>query len=787
MRWTVILLAALVLVALTADARAQQPAVAVATPSPTNHPRLPRDLTQLWMVPAQRPTALTPAQRDFKLAVKLEVDGTFTRALPMLQQPALKQGPLASYAEYYLGLAQLRLNRPEEACRTFQAMQARAAAAYIGEAAALREAECRESLGDRAAALAIYERLAATNTAPPDDLLLRLGRAAKFSGNSEKAKQAFARLYYEFPLSDVAQSAAAELDLGSDSPGSSRYTLRLARAERLFNAKRYTQARTEFEALRPPVPGADRELIDLRVAECDYYLKRPRIAKAALRPYLGSATRPAEARYFYALSLRALNEIDDYLKTIRQVADDYPTDPWADDALDDLAYYYVVTDRDDLADTVFRDLYARFPTGHNAERAAWKIGWSSYRKGNFGDTTRVFDRAAVDFPRSDYRPMWLYWSGRAYAALNDAAPSIARYSLAVTDYANTYHGRLALKRLAEQGVVVPERRLIVDVTAPAAGNGSPGEPPPRMTLPANASVIRALLELDLYDQAVDELKYAQRAWGNSSPIDATLAWILWQQGRAAKGTEQFSYYRGAINAMKRAYPHYLASDGENLPKEILQLIFPIAYWDAIRKYAEQFNVDPFLSAALIAQESTFVPDIKSYANAVGLTQLRPATARQYARTLNLVYTPRMLTDPESNIRIGMAYLAAKIREFGQVHLALASYNAGERPVHRWVAERPDLPLDEFIDDIPYPQTNNYVKKLLSTAEDYRHLYAPDGRPESVVADRSAAAASTSATASAAPLAPAKPAVSSGTKPKATAAAPAAKKPVTKAKKPRKAA
>jgi soluble lytic murein transglycosylase len=64
-----------------------------------------------------------------------------------------------------------------------------------------------------------------------------------------------------------------------------------------------------------------------------------------------------------------------------------------------------------------------------------------------------------------------------------------------------------------------------------------------------------------------------------------------------------------------------------------------------------------------------------------------------------------------------------MREFGALHLALASYNAGERAVREWVAERPGVPRDEFIDDIPYPETQNYVKRILGTAEDYRRLYA----------------------------------------------------------------
>ena len=83
----------------------------------------------------------------------------------------------------------------------------------------------------------------------------------------------------------------------------------------------------------------------------------------------------------------------------------------------------------------------------------------------------------------------------------------------------------------------------------------------------------------------------------------------------------------------------------------------------------------------------------------------------------------MLTNPDANVRLGTAYLADKIREFGALHLALASYNAGERAVRRWMAERPEVSdQDEFIDDIPYPETQNYVKRILGTTEDYRWLY-----------------------------------------------------------------
>ena len=106
-------------------------------------------------------------------------------------------------------------------------------------------------------------------------------------------------------------------------------------------------------------------------------------------------------------------------------------------------------------------------------------------------------------------------------------------------------------------------------------------------------------------------------------------------------------------------------------------------------------------------------------------QLAAKTARQYAKKLKMSYSATLRTKPEANIKIGTAYLADKIREFGGLHLALASYNAGEGRARRWLAERPGVPRDEFIDDIPFPETQNYVKRILGTAEDYRRLYGSD--------------------------------------------------------------
>ena len=152
-------------------------------------------------------------------------------------------------------------------------------------------------------------------------------------------------------------------------------------------------------------------------------------------------------------------------------------------------------------------MYQKFPVGRYAERASWKIGWAAYKAGEYADTTRVFEAAAARFPRSDYRPAWLYWSARAHDGLKEPTLAEDRYRLVATDYMNSYYGRLAMTHLDK----APQRKLVVDAAVQAA----PDDPPMAAPPPPNEGVIRSLLGLELYDRAADELRYAQKVWGES--------------------------------------------------------------------------------------------------------------------------------------------------------------------------------------------------------------------------------------------------------------------------------
>lgn len=735
-RWV----AALALVCAPATLSGQAPAEP-AQLQPTIHAAVPENVDDFWFAPrpADRGAARNAPLADAALAYAA---GNYAASLVSARQAVAARGPLETYAQLYIGLSELRLAHAPEADKALEAVLARKPEGNLYVAAMLGRAEAAELRADHAGAADLYDKLSSHKSAAPDDVLTRLARASLAAGDRKRAAEAFQRVYYEFPLTEAASSARDAL--GSLQDFVVRDTQRdLGRGLILFGAKRYSEARSAFQDLQRLVTGDEREVVDLRIAECDYFLKRYAGARDGVQPYLEQASRKAEAKFFYLSALRGLGLPDQAVTLTRALVAEFPDSSWAGEALNNLGTQYIVTNQDDLAAQTFRELFDTFPDGPHGERSAWKYGWWAYTTGQYGETARVFEKAAAAFPRSDYRPPYLYWAARAREKMGDRETAQSRMRLVYADYMNSYYGRLASRRLP----LTPAETAAAAIAQPVSLRAAPPAPVPD-PLPT-AALIRQLLAAGLYDDGLDELRYAQKAWGTSPAIEATIAWVYHQKGDL----------RRAITLMRRAYPQFLAAGGEGLPAEILQVIFPLTYWEAIRQNAALHDLDPYLVAALIAQESTFDAGVRSVANAWGLMQILPSTGKRLAASVGVRrFTTSMLTNGETNIRLGTLYFKRLIQQFGGTHYALASYNAGENRVVRWKAERPGMDEDEFIDDIPFPETQNYVKRILGTAEDYRRLYSEGGgRPRPAVKASAAAQKQATPTVKKAPVkkAPAK--------------------------------
>jgi soluble lytic murein transglycosylase len=667
--------------------------------SPTAHPPVPNDLSSMWLVPEQN-AKLGPAMTNFIRGVRLlEEDDKPAAALPLVSDGALSTTPVADYARYYTGLALMRLERYADADSVLADLSSRQIDGHLPEDAAFRLAEIREGQKDYKGAVSVYESLVLKKLAQPQIAWLRLGLAADLAGQPMRSVEALQRAYYDFPMSteaDLAGQALDKQDVDLEAPFAPK---ELARAEALFQSRRWTGAKQSYDRVKAFVTGDDRDRVSIRIAAAEIALGRNREGRDALRPYLSGALAE-EANFHFITATRGLKLRDEHIARSREFVEKYPNSPFAEEILNNLASAYIIDDQDEEADKVFREILNRYPAGRFTERAAWKAGWWAYRQGRFSDALQYFDRGAEQFPRSDYRPSWLYWSARAAQQAGDAETGVARLRLTATDYHNSYYGRLALKRLeGERGGTVTPLLLRQPLKVPA--------------IPTAGRIV-SLLSVGLNREAMSELQYAQRVWGDSPQLQATIAVTHKRLGNV----------RAGINAMKRAYPQYLAAGGETLPAEILKVIFPVDFWPLLQKYSKERNLDPFLVAALVAQESNFDPVVISHANAYGLMQVLPSTGRSYARRLGVKpFSTRRLTEAEINVRIGTQIFSDTIRKFGGVYYALAAYNAGDSRVLAWQREKPGLPQDEFIDDIPFPETQNYVKRILGTAEDYRSLYS----------------------------------------------------------------
>jgi len=149
--------------------------------------------------------------------------------------------------------------------------------------------------------------------------------------------------------------------------------------------------------------------------------------------------------------------------------------------------------------------------------------------------------------------------------------------------------------------------------------------------------------------------------------------------------------------------------------QILGLAYPDLFWDEVREASAAYAFPPRLLHALVREESAFDADVVSFAGAVGLAQLMPATAVQTANWLDEEVDPTDLEDPATNLALGARYLSYVHGSFGNnPALALAAYNAGPHRVRQWVQRFGNVPVDEFMERIPFHETRGYVSRVLGT-------------------------------------------------------------------------
>ena len=349
----------------------------------------------------------------------------------------------------------------------------------------------------------------------------------------------------------------------------------------------------------------------------------------------------------------------------------------------------------------------------NDDMLGWKAR-AALRAGNTPKWPVVESSIAAMSADARKDPTWIYWHARALLARKKVTPQIQQEATAMLESiagVRGFYEQLALEELGRK-VVAPARPPAPTVEEMEIARRNP-------------SLQRALyaIGMGLRSEGVREWNYATN--------------LVNAQGQAGLMSD-----RELLAAAQLACENQVWDRCINTSERTRQVIdfeqrFPMPHKDAVIARARQINLDPAYVYGLIRQESRFITDARSGVGASGLMQVMPATAKWTARKIGLTnFTPDQITDRDTNIAIGTGYLKLVLDSFeGSMPLAAAAYNAGPSRSRRWRAPNdgtgPMLEAAIWAENVPFNETRDYVKKVLSNTTNYAALIT--GQPQSLKA------------------------------------------------------
>lgn len=163
-------------------------------------------------------------------------------------------------------------------------------------------------------------------------------------------------------------------------------------------------------------------------------------------------------------------------------------------------------------------------------------------------------------------------------------------------------------------------------------------------------------------------------------------------------------------------------DYKSIKNQILKKMYKQEYTEYVKKYSKEYNVDEYLIYAIIKAESNFNQEAVSHREAKGLMQLMYSTAEDIDKRVDIEINEENILEPDININLGTKYISMLIQKYDNVNLALAAYNAGSGNVDGWI-EKGTLKADgSDIENVPFTETNNYVRKILRDYKIYKQIY-----------------------------------------------------------------
>jgi len=331
------------------------------------------------------------------------------------------------------------------------------------------------------------------------------------------------------------------------------------------------------------------------------------------------------------------------------------------------------------------------------ELLAWKVRSALRADGGKARWQQVVQAVDAMSAAEQKEASWVYWKARALQALardsqeGDSLRTTSRELLAGIAAQLNFYGALAAEELGAPRALPPRPQPLT----PAERDATAAQPGLARAL--------ALIGMGLRNEGVREWNFSIRGMSERELL------------AAAQLACDHEVWDRCINTSDRT-----------LAEIDMEQRFPTPMRKEVTLRAAEIGLDPAFVYGLIRQESRFIMDARSGVGASGLMQLMPATARWTAKKIGLAYSPSLLADRDTNLKLGNAYLKLVLDDVGGSQaMAAAAYNAGPGRPRKW-RDGPLLDAAVWAENIPFPETRDYVKKVLSNAAYYAALMGGKG-------------------------------------------------------------
>ncbi|HET9529023.1 MAG TPA: transglycosylase SLT domain-containing protein, partial [Blastocatellia bacterium] len=402
-------------------------------------------------------------------------------------------------------------------------------------------------------------------------------------------------------------------------------------------------------------------------------------------------------------------------------------------------------------EAAFLRIYTIEQMGRIDEAARLYLAIADERDNYFGHraTERLQAMASTQKGRAVIETLSRMYVEQARAALRAGrhveAKNTATQALRITSDETTRRSLVEILRASYSQIPAYSsvwRYRLIPVARNAIGAGD--------TLPRVAShgqLAAELLFLGLYDEGAPELRIAGIGGARASDVgdedqeDAGQMRVVQTAAQASAGDGAYSM---AVYSNRGDQSHYAIAFAEPLfksvpqdyrldllPRDLIELLYPAPYRDALNRYGGALGIDPRLVLALARQESRFNPSVKSAAAARGLLQFIAETALRFAGEERMTgFRLDDVYNPEIAIRLAVRYVSDLLKLFPEnAYAVAASYNTGEQNVERWIFRARSNDVDLLLAEIAIPETKDYVAKVMNNYRAYRQLYTRDLKPE----------------------------------------------------------